>query len=232
MTNGFVRLMSIIGTVAITVTLILFYLLIPERATLDWLSLSFLLAAEIIFLVGTILIHVQDGRSGVTVLRAGGQAVLAVGATLMAIVSLLFLSVLSSGEAKHFLAVQTVLLASIVISILVMAARSATMQDHLTLQSVSRMRGLIDKVTLLQEDANNAAYAPLLYSVSEALRYTDVSTTVTTDDVIAQKLMELEQVLRSSSKTKDEKISQLVEAILLAIKTRSAEVRTNKVGGI
>lgn len=232
MTNGFVRLMSIIGTVAITVTLILFYLLIPERATLDWLSLSFLLAAEIIFFVGTILIHVQDGRSGVTVLRAGGQAVLAVGATLMAIVSLLFLSVLSSGEAKHFLAVQTVLLASIVISILVMAARSATMQDHLTLQSVSRMRGLIDKVTLLQEDANNAAYAPLLYSVSEALRYTDVSTTVTTDDVIAQKLMELEQVLRSSSKTKDEKISQLVEAILLAIKTRSAEVRTNKVGGI
>ncbi len=222
-----------IGFILIVITLLLFYLLPEERQFIDWVGIGFIVLAEIVFSCSFIIIEKAAIKSEGTLLRSGGYSIISLYSFAALVISLLYMWLFREG-IKYLLAIQLVLvaIAAILLILVVMSATHIAEKNKETLQAVSTMQVLLNKVIVLQNSEANKPYGQKLNLLYEAIRYCDNSASVPTDDLISSKISELEHMLESSLENKDDRVDETIDQILLFMKKRTTEVSSLKVGRI
>ncbi len=221
------------GTLIILLTIFLFFILTEERVTMTWLSFEFLLFAECVLFGGLMIIEHLSSKTSQIILRSGGGFTLIVYSTISMIVSLFYM-ILVRKSVRSFFSIQAVLIvvAVILFIIIITTANSVKENNDKILNTTNKMNGILDKINLLKNDLQNTVYTKSLNKIAEELRFSDISTTVPSDEELEHKLAKLELALLKEIDTKDVEVNGLLEEMLLLINRRKAEVKTTKVGGI
>ncbi len=227
------KITAVIGAIIVSVTLVVFFMITENREKIDWTGLIFILAAEIGLFGGLIGADIEAGRSSSLMLRSGAYSVLGIYAVTATSLSILFMSVSSLREhIKLFVAAQIILIAvaAAILLLLIASSRSVSEKHSAAEQSVSKMQAFIGRVLAMKEDPKNSAYAASLSEIYETMKYSDASASLTGDDMISQKIAELETLLSSEADGKGEKASSIMDDILSLLKQRSAEMKISKHG--
>ncbi|MDF2941306.1 MAG: hypothetical protein K0S01_164 [Herbinix sp.] len=228
-----INAIEIIGFILILLTILLFGILPGQRTSLDWISICFVLAAEIEFILGFLFVQREAGHLEGTMLYSGAISIIALYSAISILVSILFMLVFRE-ETRYLVAIQIILMSITAILLVLIYISSAHLaeKNNSSMQAVSGMQELLNKVTVLQSATSNSPYSSQLNALYEAIRYSDYSTIVPTDESVAGKITELELVLGSALEDKDGSIRNLVDSILVLMKQRAAEAASQKVGGI
>jgi len=224
---------AIIGLIVIAVTFIIFFTAISKWETIHLVSLLFIILTELIVVCGFIAVDNYAQHSSGVMLRSGAFSLLFLYFIATVIVSIMFLTGFGS-SIKWLVALQLVIMAitAIIMVLLIANSKSLYEKNRTLLQSAAILKQLEDLVLLLKSNVKNDKYARQLEKVFEAIRYCDNSAYVSSDDLIAVKINVLEEILRTDSESKDEKVGSVTDEILLLIKKRAAEVSVLKAGSI
>jgi len=228
-----VNTILISGIVMLILTNFIFFIVTNERELVTWVSLIFLLLAEIMLFGGLILIEYLANKVSPIVMRAGFGSSLIICSIISMIASLFY--IMSENESvKPILIIQAVLLAIIIILFFVFytASGSVKASSNKVINTTIRVSSFVDKLNHLSQDVNNDKYEKQLAKIAEDLRFTDTSTSVSCDNEIERKLARLELTLLKEDESKDIEIFKLLEDMLLLINKRKIEVNSTKVGGI
>jgi len=227
------KIIAAIGAIMVIITLITFFLITENRTALDWNGLLFILIAELGSFVVWTALDKKAVQSASTMLRSGMFSVLSIYVGVTVILSVVFLSIQSLRlQLKLFMTVQIAVIAVtfVVLLLLMMSARFVAKRNDDTAQAVAAMHNLMNRVLVLKEDPNHSEYTAQLEKMYDALKYSDCSSSVETDDVISGQVKELELLLSSDIEHKDEKVNDTMAHILSLITQRTSEVKTTKNG--
>jgi len=228
-----VKIIGYIGFITILATIALFFILTEKRELIDWSSFCSILAVELILMLGLIILESKSGNRGVLLLRSGIYSVLGLYTFISIVVSILFMFTFREGT-KYLIAIQIVLLAIVLITIVLIYFSSEHVGEAnaSTLNSISRMQELLNKVIILQSTYENDPISAKLNKLYEAIRYCDVSANVATDETIALKLSELQLILENGAVEQSETADKLIDNMLILMKQRATEMSSIKSGGI
>jgi hypothetical protein len=228
-----VNAITIIGFIFIILTVLLFSILPEKRTFIDWIGICFILLAEIEFIVGFIFIQGAAGRFESTMLYSGAYSIITLYSVTSIVVSILFMLIFQNG-IRILVSIQIALMAIIAILLILIFIGSShlAVKNNSSMQAVSRMQELLNKVMVLQSTTSNSPYSSQLNTLYEAIRYCDNSATVSVDSSVADKITELELVLSSEQEDMGTTVKNLVDNILVLMKQRAADVAVQKAGGI
>lgn len=237
----------IIGAIVIAVTLFIFFVMTKERIFMHWTALFFALLAEVFLFGGILWVESAAQRSSGTFLRSGTYGLLSIYAAVAIILAILFPSFLTE-KWELFVVIEVILIAAtiIILLLLVKSGQKIGRKDSKVLQAVAAMESMIAKVNLMKLNPQNIRYKALLTKLYEALYYSDVSMTASSDHDISDQIDKLEEMLSvakvdtgeegsltaAQSGTVEEEIGKIIEEILLAIQKRSEEIKQRKRGGV
>lgn len=224
---------AIIGGFMVACTLLIFFVTVNDKTKMDWLGLAFILFAEFIFIGGVVLVDKLARSTFGIMFRSIAYTTLGSYFITSSAIAIIFLTILRD-HMRLLIVLQFIVLAITLIIFLVGLSSSNYMQgrNQSVLHSVSKIQTLTNQVTILKSNVDNKKYATQLEKIYEALRYCDNSSIVTTDDIVSEKLIELEKALIGDYDEKDSKVNDLAESILLLVKKRSLEVNELKAGEI
>lgn len=227
------NVIMLVGFILIAATIALFFILTENRLLIDWLCFSFMLIAELILTASLLTMESIGKTTAGIMLRSGIYSTVVIYTMISIIVSIISMLFFRE-EAKFFVAIQIVLMVITAIILELMYISSVHIADlnTSTVQSVNKMQELLNKVITLQSENCNTRISVQLNKLYEAIRYCDVSETVVTDDIIANKIVELELLLGSELVDKIEAATKLIDYMLALMKQRAAEVSMLKAGGI
>jgi len=182
---------------------------------------------------GFIVIDNYGQRSSGVMIRGGAYSLLWFYFMAAAAVSMGFLTGFSD-SVKWLVTIQLVIMAfaAVIMVPLIASSKSVYEKKRLTLQSAAMLKQLGDLVMLLKSDAKNDKYSLRLEKVYDAIKYCDNSSYVPSDDLIAVRINELEEILGTESGDKDERVRAKTDEILLLTRKRAAEVSNLKKGVI
>lgn len=215
---------AIIGLIVIAVTLLIFFTAVTERHAIQWVSLLFIIFAELITTGGFILIDEYAKNTSGVMLRAGTYSLLFIYFIATTAVSIMYMSGVG-GSVKWLVMIEFIILALTVAIMVPIFASSKTINEknRSVLQSAAMLKQLGDSVMLLK-NAKNSKYTAQLEKIYDAIRYCDNSVYVPSDDLIAVKINELEEVLGADA-GEDERVNAMTDEILLLAKKRASEAR-------
>lgn len=230
--NRRIKAFRIIGEIIVTVTILLYFMSTKHRTLTSYTSFSILLLAEIIFFGGWILIERNANEYSQIMLRAGCGVVLSIYSMIASVVSIIFICGNKVVLMGLLINIQVLLLVAAIVLMIVFRtiAKGVKQSDDKVIQAVSRANGVMHRLTLLSQEKQNKAYEKKLHSLSEDMRYTDVSTSVACDDEIDTVLSKLEVLLDGKEETKDTQVLQKIEELSNLIHRRELQVRSTKVG--
>jgi len=207
-------------------------MLTDQISTVEWGGLIFIILAEIGLFGGEIIICTLSSKTAGVMLSSGVYGILSIYSIVSVIISLLFMVVIKD-NIKGLVIVQISVIAITAILLLITTSTSKSVgnSDKKTLESVMKMKDLADKVIILHNNTKHSTYEGQLEKISEAIKYCDNATTVATDDIVNEKIAELELALLSDWDNKDEKVMEIVDTILLHMKQRAVVVKKIKTGG-
>lgn len=223
---------AIIGLIVIAMTLLIFFTAVTERHAIQWVSLLFIIFAELITPGGFILIDEYAKNTSGVMLRAGTYSLPFIYFIATTAVSIMYMSGVG-GNVKWLVMIDVIILALTVAIMVPIFASSKTINEknRSVLQSAAMFKQLGDSVMLLK-NAKNSKYTAQLEKIYDAIRYCDNSVYVPSDDLIAVKINKLEEVLGADAGDKDERIRAMTDEILLLAKKRAAEARGIQSGGV
>lgn len=227
------KTISISGIIMFVLTILMFFMMTNDRVTSTWISLFFLLFAEIILFGGFLMIEYLADKASHIVIRSGCGFVLVAYSIISTIVSMYY--IISVKESvKLLLTIQIVLLGIAVILFAVFYTASVRIKDSSdkVIKATIRVSSIVDKLNLLSQDVNNVKFKKELLKIAEDLRFTDTSTLVPCDDEINRKLASLELALLKEDESKDSEVYELLEDMLMLINKREIEVKNSKFGGV
>ena len=168
--------------------------------------------------------------SGV-MLRAGTYSLLFIYFIATIVVSIMYMSGVG-GSVKWLVMIDIIILALTVAIMVPIFASSKTINEknRSVLQSAAMLKQLGDSVMLLK-NAKNSKYTAQLEKIYDAIRYCDNSVYVPSDDLIAVKINDLEEVLGADA-GEDERVNAMTDEILLLAKKRASEARGIQSGGL
>lgn len=216
---------AVIGAFVIALTFVLYFLIVRNPEIMDWIGLIFILIAEISLFGGLIATDIKARQSTGVMLRSGAYSVLIVYTAVAVILSILFLSVPGlRDDIRLFIAVQIVIIAvtAIILLLIIAGSRAVANSNKAAEQSVSSMYGLMNKVMAMKDDSKNFQYSDSLGKIYEA----------TQDDALSDKIIKLESILSSDIDDKTEKVTQIINDILLLVKQKTADLKARKSGVI
>lgn len=218
----------VVGILTVAVTLLIFFMNITEITEIDWTSLFFIITAELIFFVGIVLIDISAEKSYGTMLRAGGFSTLAVFGILAIAVSFVFIY-LEIDRQKMLITMQLTILA-VEIAILLMIASSAKSiyeKNSLISKDVADLQGLLDKIGMMMLEKNNIKFTDQLQIIYDAIKYSDTSVVVDSDNVLAKKIDDL-QILLCTKDMPENDIKPLIERVTFLAQQRTRNVKSAK----
>lgn len=227
------KAISLSGFLIILLTVLLFFTLTKYRFIITWLGFIFILLAEAVLFSALMIIEFYSKKTLEIIWRNGAGFAAILYSTVSIAISLFYMITFRK-SVRLFLALQFTLLIVMIIAIIVFytTAVSAQNNDDKVLSSVNRINAIIDKIDFIRKDEKNSEYSKLLDKVYEELRYSDISTSVPSDNELEAKLSELETALLKEDENKNVIVTGIIEEILKAICKRKIEVRSMKTGGI
>jgi hypothetical protein len=227
------KTISISGIIMFVLTIFIFFMMTNDKVASTWISLFFLLFAEIILFGGFLMIEYLADKASQIVIRSGCGFVLIVYSIISIIVSMYY--IISAKESVKILI--TIQIAALAIAGVLFAAFytisvSIKERSDKVINATVRVNSVVDKLKILSQDVNNAKYKKQLSKIAEDLRFTDTSTLVSCDDEINRKLVSLELVLLKEAGSKDSEVYELLEDMLMLINKREIEVKNSKIGGV
>ncbi len=227
------NIICFICLILILVTIALFFMLTENRVLIDWLGFGFMIAAELILMIGLLFMQRERGDQELTVLFPGMYSAIGLYAVLSIIVSFLYM-IFFRGGAKYLISIQIVLFAAylIIIALIYNVSHHVGKANATTVYSVNKMQGLLNRVAILQNINRNGMLGQKLNKLYDAIRFCDVSATVATDEDIAAKLTELQILIESNTEEPIDAAVGLIDDIMVLIKQRALEMRIVKSGGI
>lgn len=224
---------GLISIILILVSIALFFMLTEKRVLIDWLGFAFIIAAELIFMVSLLFLQSERGSRELTVLYPGVSSAGGVYTILVIIVSVIYMVFFREG-AKYLLLVQIVLFAVYLIAIALIfnVSHHVGKANTAALNSVNKMQELLNRIVTLQNANRDGALGQKLNKLYDAIRFCDVSATVTTDEVIAAKLAELQILVEDKREESVEAAGALVDDIMVLVKQRATEMSILKSGGL
>ncbi|ABX44117.1 hypothetical protein [Lachnoclostridium phytofermentans] len=227
------NMIGMISLILILTTIVLFFILTEKRVLIDWLGFAFIIAAELILMNGLLFMQRGRGNQKFIVLYPGMYSAIGFYTILSIAISILYMVVIRGG-AKYLLSIQIVLFAAYLITILLLYNFSLHVGkvNEYVLDSVNKMQGLLNTVVVIQNINRNGTLVQKLNKLYDGIRFCDVSVTVATDDVIAVKLIELQQLIESNAEESAGAAGKLIDDIMVLIKKRAMEMSMIKAGGI
>lgn len=227
------KAISISGFLIILLTVLLFFTLTKYRFIITWLGFIFILLSEAVLFSVLMIIEFYSKQTSEIIWR-NGAGFAAVLYSIVSIAISLFYMITLKRSMMLFLALQFALLIVMIIAVIVFytTAVSAKNNDDKVLSSVNRINAIIDRIDFIRKDEKNSEYSKSLDKVYEELRYSDISTSVPSDNELEAKLSELEIGLLKEDENKNDVVAGIIEEILKAISKRQIEVRSMKTGGI
>jgi hypothetical protein len=221
------------GIIVLALTVVLFILAHTKYGMIDWLSLFFIVTAEVVFFGGLLIVDHLAASTFNAMFRSITYIILAAYSFFNVIFSFLFMLILRH-QIRMFISVQAIIAASAAVIYFIAYATSISMgtQNQQVLAASVKLKDLSNKIMILFKNENNAEYRKELEKLYEAVMYTDVSSTVATDDIISNKINDLEIALVNHKEEDKVRIIELINNILNLIDKRSAEVKLLKEGGI
>lgn len=226
------KAISISGIIMFLITIFVFFMMTKDRVATTWISLLFLLFAEVTLFGGLIIIEYLADKTSQIIIRAGCGFVLIAYSIISIIVSMYY--IISVKESvKPLMTIQVVLLGIAVILFIVLYITSVSVKDSSdkVVNSTVRVNSGIDKLNLLSQDVSNIKYKKQLENIAEDLKFTDISTLVSCDEKIDCKLACLELALFNEDESKDSEVAKLLKDMLMLINERKIEVSKTKFGG-
>ena len=223
---------ALIGILVFLVTIFLFFILTEDTTIVSWVSLIFIIVAEIGLFGGLIIADILADKSAGVMMRSGINGVLSIYAIVSIITSIVFM-INANDTVKALITIQIVIAAvsAILIILITSISKSVGENSKNVFKSVNKIQELTNKAAILQDNTKYSAYKKQLEKVLEAIKYCDNATTVETDDIVSDKIAELERILLEESDNKDDQVTNIVDTILLLMKQRAAGVKNIKSGG-
>ncbi len=220
------------GIIMFAITIFVFFMMTKDRVATTWISLLFLLFAEITLFGGLIIIEYLAEKTSQIVIRAGCGFILVAYSIISIIVSMYY--IISVKESvKLLMTIQVVLLGIAVILFIVFYTTSVSVKvsSDKVINATVKVSSVIDKLNLLSQDVSNVKYKKQIEKIAEDLKFTDISTLVSCDEKIECKLSCLELTLFSEDEIKESEVPKILEEMLMLINERKIEVSKTKFGG-
>jgi hypothetical protein len=227
------KIFSISGIIMFVLTIFMFFMMTNDRVSSTWISLFFLLFAEIILFGGFLMVEYLAEKASQIVIRSGCGFVLVAYSIISIIVSIYY--IISVKESvKPLITIQIVILgiAGILFAVFYITSVSIKDSSNEVINAGVRVSSVVDKLNLLSQDVSNAKYKKQLAKIAEDLRFIDTSTLVSCDDEINRKLASIELELLKESENKDREVCKSLEDMLMLINKRENEVKNSKFGGV
>lgn len=227
------KAISLSGFLLILLTVLLFFTLTKYRFIITWLGFVFILLAEIALFSALMIIEFYSKQTSKIIWRNGAGFASAL-YSIVSIAISLFYMITFRRSIRLFLALQIALLIVMFISMIIFytSAVSAKNRDDKVLSALNRINTIIDKLDFIRKDKKNSEYSNLLNKVYEELKYSDISTSVPSDNELETQLSKLEIELLKDDENKNDVVTGIIKEILTAISNRKIEVRSMKTGGI
>lgn len=218
----------VVGIFTVAVTLLIFFMNITEITEIDWTALFFIITAELIFFVGIVLIDILAEKSYGTMFRTGGFSTLVVYGITAIVISLFFIY-LEIDRQKMLITIQLTILAVEIAILLIIAssAKSIFEKTSLISKDVADLYGLLDKIGMMMQEKNNIRYTDQLQIIYDAIKYSDTSVVVDSDNVLAKKIDDL-QILLYAKDTSENDIKPLIERVTFLAQQRTRNVKSAK----
>lgn len=227
------QIISICGMIMFILTTFMFFMMTKDRIESTWISLFFLLFAEMILFGGFIMIEYLADKASQIVIRSGCGFVLLAYSIISIIVSMYY--IISVKESvKPLITIQVVLLVIAGILLAVFYTTSVSIKDNSdkVINATERVSSVVDKLNLLSQDVSNDKYKKQIAKIAEDLMFTDTSTLVACDDEINRKIASIELALLKEAGSKESEVYELLEDMLMLINKREIEVKNSKFGGV
>jgi hypothetical protein len=180
----------------------------------------------------------RDHLSGL-LFRAGIYSSLFVYLAVSILIAVLFM--ITGGTAARLLTSQAVCLGLLAAAAIVLAAssRSASSRDSLDAAHSGRLRQIENRIDKLHGNFPSESWSNQLVKIREELKYSDHSLSIPIDDVMAEKLLDIENLLLSEQRDRGAKIPddlasaaiKLLGELTVLANQRSREAANIKRGG-
>jgi len=223
----------IIGGLIVFITCLLFFTINRERTPVQWVSFIFIINAEIAAICMLMLIRRLSCKTEKTMMIIGLSVITALYIAISLFISFIFL-IGNIERVSSLIVIQFILIALvlIIITLLYTFSKIASDKDKSLLQAISGVKQNCDNIALLASKEQNQNYKSRLDSIYESLKYCNNSVYVPSDDKIAVKIVEFENLLNDEGKIQEEKIEIILNEIDILIKKREIEAQNANKGGI
>ncbi|WP_315115475.1 hypothetical protein [uncultured Clostridium sp.] len=220
-----------IGLITLITTIMIYFLLPYTKEGIDTLTFGGIVIAEILSLLFMLVLNMKTNRNKLIIFAGVYTTIFlyliaSIGAAI--IFPIFFRTALTA-----YIVIQIILTAAmlvILITTFVMGSR-VILNDKNTMEQVAAFKTIENNILLIKDNPKNIEYSDSLRQIYDEIAYCDQSTYVKTDNIIAEKIDDLNQLLQSEEVDK-QKTTYLISHILQLIKQRNIEVKKIKMGGI
>jgi hypothetical protein len=189
-----------IGIIGVVLTSITFFAAVssPDKVqTIGFLSVIF---SEVLTTAGVAFIETKRNHLSGLFFRAGIYPLLFIYLVVSVLIAIFF--IVMDGSVKWLLASEAIclgLLAAVTI-VLTTSSSSASSQDFVDLAHSERLRQIEKRIDVLHSHFPSESWSKQLAKIREELKYSDHSLSVPIDDVITEKLSDIESLLLSEQR--------------------------------
>jgi len=226
------KIIIMVGGLIVTLTCLLFFAITRDRTPVQWVSFIFILYAECLVTGILILIREFSNKTDKIMSVVGITAVTAVYAVVSMIVSFVFLTG-SIDSISSLVIVQLILaiLAAIIVVVFIAFTKLASDKDKSILHASASVKQNYDDIAILISNEKYVNYKDRLNRIYESLKYCNNAVYVPSDDKIALKIVELENVFSDNSDNQKDKADEVINEITVLIKKRELEAQNANRGG-
>ncbi|MBU5484135.1 hypothetical protein KQI86_07315 [Clostridium sp. MSJ-11] len=220
-----------IGLITLVTTIMIYFLLPYTKEGIDTLTFGGIIIAEILSLLFMLVLNMKTSRNKL-IISAGVYTTIFL-YLIASIGTAIIFPIFFRTALKAYIIIQIILTAAmlaILIITFVMGSR-VILNDKNTMEQVSAFKTIENNILLIKDNPKNIEYSDSLRQIYDEIVDCDQSTYVKTDNIIAEKINDLNQLLQSEEVDK-QKTTYLIDHILQLIKQRNIEVRKIKMGGI
>ncbi|AMJ40448.1 hypothetical protein [Anaerotignum propionicum] len=218
--NRYSKALLISGIITVVISVIVLLLCIYDWSGLTPLAAVFIIWAQIVFFGGLIFQQKIRTQTEQLVLQASFIPLLTIYSFICGVLSVLFLIRFKS-EWKYFVSIQLIL-AGIISTLLIAlysASKAIRVTNQNTMHDIIQINSYISRINTLAVTAGEEeGYGFDLKTISEALRFTDISAMVPVDEEIDHIISELElefekETIFRSTKLIQERCTKLAKLI-------------------
>lgn len=221
------------GVIALFATVIISLLCINDWSGLTGIAFGTMLWSEIVLFGGLMFIEWISKKTEQLVIRSALYTVISAYAVINFCISVIYLAFFKEANTS-FAVIQVAMLAiaAIVIIISLTASKSVHEANEQTMRTVGNAESMIERLNKLAICPKCEQFAPTLKKMSEDLRFTDISKSVTEDAEICDAISAIEVEIGSMNDTTPENIKTILVHLNSLISQRKVSVNALNKGRI